>query len=269
MIGQGRLDQPALLLHGQPGGACDWEAVASLLGPRAIAIDRPGWDGCSQPADLAGNARAALDALDARGIDRATVVGHSLGGAVAAWIAATHPARVTALVLIAPAANAASLYPLDRWLARPIAGYLANAASLAGLGLALSAGPVRRWTAGRLSVEDRYLRAAARRLLAPSAWRAFTTEQRVLVHDLPALEQRLGAIHAPTTIVAGAADWLVPVASARVLARQIRGAELVVLEHAGHLLPVRSPRRIAELVACAAQSSPAVARDSAVLSSDR
>ena len=54
--------------------------------PTTVAIDRPGWDGRSVPADLTGNARAALAALDNRGIDRATIVGHSLGAAVAVAI---------------------------------------------------------------------------------------------------------------------------------------------------------------------------------------
>ncbi len=243
------VDQPALLLHGQPGGARDWDAVASALGGRAIAIDRPGWDGRSQPTDLAGNARAAVAALDARGIDRATVVGHSLGSAVAAWIAAHHPERVAALVLAAPAANADSLCALDRWLAAPVAGYAASVASLAGLGLALTAEPVRRRITRELAVEDGYLRAAAKRLLSPAVWRAFTIEQRALVRDLPALEDRLERISAPTTIVAGSADRLVPVAAARALAEQIDGAELIVLEQAGHLVQLQFPRRIAEIIA--------------------
>ena len=247
-------ERPVLLLHGQPGGACDWEPVAGVLGRRAIVFDRPGWDGRSKPTDLPGNARAALATLDRLGIDCATVAGHSLGGAVAAWIAADHPDRVEALVLAAPAANVDALYALDRWLAAPVAGYAASAASLAGLGAALATGPVRRRIARELAVEDRYLRAASGRLLRPSAWRAFATEQRALVRDLPALEHRLAQISAPTTIVAGAADRLVPPAAVRTLVGQIAGAELVVLEHAGHLLQVQQPRRMAEIIRLAASN---------------
>ncbi|MGA2924708.1 MAG: alpha/beta fold hydrolase [Solirubrobacteraceae bacterium] len=242
---------PALLLHGQPGGRRDWDGVAGALGSRAIAIDRPGWDGRSQPTDLAGNALAALAALDARGIERATVVGHSLGSAVAAWIAAEHPDRVAALVLAAPAANVASLGALDRWLAAPVVGYATGVASLAGPGLVLTVGPARRQIAARMAVEDRYLRAAGALLRAPAAWRAFTVEQRALVRDLPVLERRLGRIRAPTTIVAGAADRLVPLASARQLAAQIAGAELIVLDGAGHLMQLRHARRLAAIIAAA------------------
>lgn len=239
---------PILLLHGQPGDARDWEAVVGELGQRAIAIDRPGWDGASQPSDLEGNAQAAVAALDARGVQRATVVGHSLGGAVAAWLAATHPDRVRALVLAAPSANIASLDQIDHWLATPVAGYLASVAVLTGLGLALTAGPVRRRIAGGLALDDSYLRAAGRRLLEPAAWRAFVIEQRALIRDLPALESRLREISAPTTIVAGSADRIVSVAAARSLAGEIRGAGLVVLDGAGHLLPQSHPRALAEII---------------------
>jgi pimeloyl-ACP methyl ester carboxylesterase len=241
---------PILLLHGQPGAAEDWERVRGAIGDRAttIAIDRPGWNGHSAPADLAGNAQAALEALNAAGAGRARVVGHSFGGAVAAWLAAFHPERVGSLVLVAPAANLASLYRLDYWLATPLAGYLASVATLGGLGAALSATPLRRWLAGQLALDDRYLRAVSRRLLAPTAWRAYAAEQQALVRDLPALEQVLDSIAAPTTIVAGSEDHVVPIEAERKLAAQIPGAELVMLEHAGHLLLHQQAERLAELI---------------------
>src|ERR1700722_12239334 len=112
------------MLHGQPGGGRDWGRVVQALGTRAqaVAIDRPGWDGQSQAEDLAGNGQAALSALQERGIERAAVVGHSLGAAIAVWLAVHHPERVSSLVLAAPAANRASLAALDRWLAGPVGG---------------------------------------------------------------------------------------------------------------------------------------------------
>jgi pimeloyl-ACP methyl ester carboxylesterase len=242
--------EPVLLLHGQPGAAEDWERVRVAIGTRArtIAIDRPGWDGHSPPANLAGNAAAALAALDDHGVERATVAGHSFGGAVAAWLAAFHPERVGSLVLVAPAANTASMYRLDDWLATPLAGYLASVATLGGVGAALKASPLRRWLAGQLALDDRYLRAVSRRMLAPPAWRAYAAEQQVLVRDLPTLERALGSIAAPTTIIAGSDDHVVPVEAERRLAAQIPQAELVLLEHTGHLLLQQQAERLAELI---------------------
>lgn len=239
-----------LLLHGQPGSAEDWAHVIEAVEGHAtvLAIDRPGWNGRAPATGLAGNARAALAALDRAGAERATVVGHSFGGAVACWLALEHPERVERLVLAAPAANRACLLQMDRWLAAPLLGDLASAAALASLGLALAARPLRGRISRELSLEDGYLRTVARRLLSPGAWHAFAAEQRTLVRELPRLDTRLGEITAPTTIVAGELDRVVPLQSLRLLARQIPRAELVMIAGADHLLPLREPQRLAEII---------------------
>jgi pimeloyl-ACP methyl ester carboxylesterase len=242
-----------LLLHGQPGNAQDWERVRAAIGDRAraIAIDRPGWNGGSSVRDLAGNAQAALDVLDAEGVERATVVGHSHGGAIAAWLAAQHPERVIALVLAAPSANCASLNRLDRMLAAPLVGPLLGAAILGGAGVALAAQPLRRRIGTQLGLDDRYMRGYAEMLLDPHTWAAFAFEQQMLVRDLPALENRLWAISAPTTIVVGTADRIVSPASARQLAEQIPAAKLVQLERAAHVLLQERPDELAEIIVAA------------------
>jgi pimeloyl-ACP methyl ester carboxylesterase len=244
-------NDPVLLLHGQPGAAADWDHLRASLPKeaRTIAIDRPGWDGRSPVRDLAGNASAARTALDRVGADRATVVGHSLGAAVAAWLAWSSPERVGRLVLVAPAVNVDSLSIVDYILAAPVVGWLASVGAMAGGGLVLGTRPVRRWVAEATALDDRYLRAAGRMLLTPSAWRSFVREQRFLVRDLPVLGRRLGEISAPTTIVAGAADRVVPIAAARRLASQIPGAELVMFEHAGHLVHQHHAGELARVIA--------------------
>jgi pimeloyl-ACP methyl ester carboxylesterase len=241
---------PVLLLHGQPGGAGDWDRVIAATGARAsmLAVDRPGWRPGSRPAGLAGNAADALRTLTERGLGSVTVVGHSLGAAVAAWLAAEHPDRVSRLVLAAPAANAASLVPLDYWLAWPLVGELVGGTVMAGAGAVLGIPGARRRLGGWIGLDDRYLATMGRTLRRPSAWRAFAADQRAIVRELPALERRLGAITAPTTIVAGGRDRIVPLASARALADAIPGAELVVLAGENHLLVQRDPERLADII---------------------
>jgi pimeloyl-ACP methyl ester carboxylesterase len=237
----------ALLLHGQPGGAADWDGVLAALRGRttAMAIDRPGWDGHTRAQDLAGNARAALAALDARGVERAVVVGHSLGAAIAAWLAVHHGERVSALVLVAPAANRAALGRLDRWLATPGLAELSGAAAMASLGVALSLDQVRGRVAAAVGLPDGYLRRARTTLLRPGAWRSYATEQRALVRGVTALEPDLQTIVAPTTILFGDRDAIVSPAAAQRLSEQIPGARLVARPGAGHLLPQRAPEFVA------------------------
>jgi pimeloyl-ACP methyl ester carboxylesterase len=243
-------NDPVLLLHGQPGAASDWDHVRASLdgGAQTIAFDRPGWDGRSAVRDLAGNASAARTILDQAGVERATVVGHSLGAAVAAWLAWSSPERVGRLVLVAPAANVDSLGAVDYLLATPVVGWLASVGAMAGGGLVLGAGPVRRWVAEATALDDRYLQSAGRALLTPSTWRSFIREQRSLVRDLPVLDRRLDQISAPTTIVAGTADRVVPITAARRLAGQIRESALSEIEHAGHLLHVHHAGEVARTI---------------------
>lgn len=246
--------QPVLLLHGQPGSARDWAAVRTALGERlrALVFDRPGWDRRSKPLDLPGNVEAALGVLDREGVQRATVVGHSLGGAIAAWLAAAHPDRVNALVLAAPSANCASLNRLDELLAAPFVGSAVASGTFAAMGLALRAEPLRRRLSRRFGVPDRYLRDYARTLLDPLTWHSFVVEQRMLVRELPELERRLPAISAPTTIVIGTADRIVAPSSVRRLAAQIAPARLIELPGASHLLLQERPAELAELIVEAA-----------------
>jgi pimeloyl-ACP methyl ester carboxylesterase len=220
---------------------------------RTLAITRPGWEPGSVPEDLDGNATAALRALDQAGIQRAVVVGHSLGGAVAAWLAARAPERVAALVLVAPAANARSLTRLDHLLAAPVLGDLLSAGFLGSAGAATATGPVRRLIGSRLRVAPDYLRSSTGMLLSPGAWRSFVAEQRMLIRELPGLERRLVEIVAPTTVVAGTADRIVPLDSARETAARIRGATLIELPRAHHLLHQQRPVELAEIIVAAAE----------------
>jgi pimeloyl-ACP methyl ester carboxylesterase len=251
--------QPILLLHGQPGRGSDWDLLVSAIDDRArmLVIDRPGWDGSSAAGGLELSADAALAALDAARVKQATIVGHSYGAAVAAWIAALYPERVRSLVLVAPAANVASLQPIDRLLAAPVAGYLASAALLVSGGLVVATPAIRRRLAAALAVREDYLRASGSWMRRRAAWDAFFVEQRALVRDLPVLESRLQRITAPTTIVMGAEDKIVPPRCARLLAQQIAEAELIEIERGRHMLPAQIPGRLAEIVLAASARRPA------------
>lgn len=94
-----------LFLHGFMGGAKDWRDVSTGLDERflGIAPDLPG-HGASlgMPPDrytMEGAARSVLDVLDEIGVDRATVIGYSMGGRLALYLALRHPDRCAGLFL--------------------------------------------------------------------------------------------------------------------------------------------------------------------------
>jgi pimeloyl-ACP methyl ester carboxylesterase len=97
---------PLLLVHGFGGAAWNFDELAPLLpGRRLLIPDLPGHGGSAPlpAASLAGFADVLGDLLDAEGIERADVLGHSLGGVVALRLAARRPERVRRLILAAAA----------------------------------------------------------------------------------------------------------------------------------------------------------------------
>jgi pimeloyl-ACP methyl ester carboxylesterase len=94
-----------ILLHGLLDSSEGWTRLCEATSGTRIAFDLPGF-GHSDPPDrgsLAGYARDVADGLDALGVERFTVLGHSLGGAIAAALAELIPGRIEALILLAPA----------------------------------------------------------------------------------------------------------------------------------------------------------------------
>jgi pimeloyl-ACP methyl ester carboxylesterase len=94
-----------VVLHGLLDSSEGWRALSGQLSGTVVAIDLPGF-GLSDPApigSMAGYAQDVADALAQLGIDRYALLGHSLGGAVAAALAERSPAAVSALMLLAPA----------------------------------------------------------------------------------------------------------------------------------------------------------------------
>jgi pimeloyl-ACP methyl ester carboxylesterase len=239
----------AILLHGQPAGPYRFARLVRELGEGwdLVAPSRPGYGANPAPATgFRGNAEAALRELDARGIERAAVVGHSWAGGVALALALDHPDRVSHLVLAASVGPHAVI-AIDRFLARPRAGAW-TVRTAYRLGGAWATERVRRenWPdldeAGRREFEALVDATAAR----GGGWDTFYVEQVALIEELPDLDARLADITVPTTVIHGTRDLIVPRRTARGLAAQIPGATLDWVKGAGHELLTPAAPLIAE-----------------------
>jgi pimeloyl-ACP methyl ester carboxylesterase len=246
--------QPAavVFLHGQPGAASDWDEVVRALPAqtRILALDRPGYRSSPHRAgSFEDNARWLLAELDEARIDDAILVGHSYGGGVALTVAALAPHRVRGLLLVS-SVGPDCLDGWDRLLAAPLAGPVC----------ALAAWWLTPWFARRRLARierlrqrplesDEYVNWEAwgnARHEHGAMWRTFLTEQRELVRNLGALNSRLERVQAPTVIAADPEDKMIPVATARALHAKLRRSRLVLVDNAGHHLPRRNPRALAE-----------------------
>lgn len=226
-----------LYLHGW-GGSKElwWDTLARLADThRGIALDLPGTGGTALPPGLrtmADMARWVAQTCTRLGLDRVTLVGHSLGGNLAAQVALDFPVLARRLILVDAALNPACLPVRARW---PLHGRL----GLPALRLMrLASTPLA--AAGRGASPGQALgfwRAYARR----THWYAQANrDDRALQSQLQALTDnplppaRLAALRLPILIGHGARDAVVPVAEALALARALTGATLSIFPTAHH-----------------------------------
>jgi pimeloyl-ACP methyl ester carboxylesterase len=243
-----------VLLHGQPGSGADWQQVAGRLPPGlpVVALDRPGYGASRQGAGgFAVNARAVVAELDARGIGRAVLVGHSYGGGVALATAKLAPERVEALVLLA-SVGPGCLTGWDHLLAAPVAGEVCAVTAwqltpwLARARLAAIARKRRRPIAAGEHV-NWHIWGHARREHG-ALWRSFLTEQRALVHELGDLTDSLASVAQPALLLADPNDTLIPVSTTHQLAAVLPDARVQLVSHIGHHLPRRGAPQIAAAI---------------------
>jgi len=212
---------PVLLLHGSPGSRRDFTGAAPVLAEhrRVLAPDLPGF-GVSTPdvADysIAAHARYVREMLDALGIERVHVVGFSMGGGVAIELADLAPERVASLTLL----SSIGVQELELFGNATI-NHMVHGAQL-GFLVTLREGVPHF---GRLDHSF---------FGVPYARNFWDTDQRPL-------REKLMRLAAPTLILHGDQDVLVPVAAAREHARIVPQSELRVVPGSHFLLFVEGP----------------------------
>ena len=237
----GPKDAPALLLlHGFGSSLQTWDAWAQVLQAdhRVVRFDLPG--AALTGADPTGNYSdergvqiiAAL--MDRLGLQRATVVGHSMGGRLAWRFAAEQPQRVDKLVLVAPDGYASPGFEYGKApevtpLVRLMQYVLPRA--VVAMSLRPAYADPRNMSEADLDRYDDLMR-------APGVRTALIARMQQLVLQDPA--PFLRRIAAPTLLLWGSKDAMIPVANAQDYLRDLPHARLVTLPGAGHLLQEES-----------------------------
>jgi pimeloyl-ACP methyl ester carboxylesterase len=233
---------PALIfLHGFGSSLQTWEPWANILAPhyRLIRFDLPGFGltGADPTGDY-GDARAltVLRALmDRLGIARATVIGNSLGGRIAWQFAAADPARVDRLVLISPDGFASPGFEYGR---KPDVGPMVEAMRYVLPKAFLRANLVAAY-GNPAALNDALLQRYYDMMLAPGARGAMIERLRQTIITPP--EAVLRRIRAPTLILWGTKDALIPVTNAADYHRNIAGSTLGELPGLGHVPQEEAP----------------------------
>ncbi len=236
---------PIVLLHGAGSNLEDMHlALGERLAVRrrVILVDRPGLGFSARKAgegsSPAFQAAVLRELLDRLGVDRAILVGHSWGGTLALAFALDHPERVVGLVLIAPPTHPGfwRITKLNSLLATPVGWLFAHTLAFPFGAVLIGAGS--RTAFLPQSLPHRYVkRSAAMLVLRPATLLANWADVGRLEAFLAQQAERYGALAAPTIVLAGDRDPLVPPERHGVkLAAASPSVKLTVLPGFGHML---------------------------------
>jgi pimeloyl-ACP methyl ester carboxylesterase len=199
---------PLILLHGLAGSATWWQRNTPTLEKqfKVLVIDLPGFGASKRDARFVLDDAPAqlIETMDRLGIERASVIGHSMGGLVAAGVAAGYPDRVDKLVLVD-----AGFLSLDPHLHHRITGPLRTL----------------RWTAPSL------LPVVAWDAIRSGPIRMAQATTQILRADW---RQKLAKIQAPTLVVWGEHDRICPIGIGRSIVGAVADSRLVVISGAAH-----------------------------------
>lgn len=248
-VGQG---PPLVLLHGFTGSSQSWGTAGQLLGAhrRLLAIDLPGHGRTESPADPTRYAMDAVAAdvialLDKLGVQIADLLGYSMGGRLALYLALRYPDRWRSLILesaspgLATAAERAERAAADNSLADWIEAH----------GIAAF---VERWEAlplfhSHLTLPSDIRAAQRERRLANNPVGLANSLRGMGTGQQPSLWAELDQLRLPVLLLAGALDEKFTVIS-RQMAERIPGARLDNLPDAGHTLHLEQPEAMTAAV---------------------
>lgn len=255
---EGPKDAPAvILLHGFASSLHTWDGWARGLseGYRVIRLDLPGFGltGADPTGDYTdGRTDAVLLALmDRLGVQRASLAGNSMGGRIAWGFAARHPDRVEKLVLISPDGFASPGLEYGKAPSVPVLAHLMRyvlPTFLVRASLKPAYGDPALLTEARV-------RRYRDMLLAPGVRKAILDRFGQMVLEPP--EPLLARIEAPTLLVWGLKDGMIPVRNAADYQRHLRESRLVTFPELGHVPQEEAPERsLAPVLAFLGEDAP-------------
>ncbi len=232
---------PAVIfLHGMVGTSTDW---ALTLGPlsrkyRVIALDQVGFGHSSKPPidyTIANFVDFLREFMRVRGIPKAVIVGNSLGGWIALDFAAEHPELVDRLILVDAAGLDAPVHhnvPVDM-----------NPSSREGVRKLWEALFYDKQLVTEPFVDDQW-----RSRSSSGESRTIQLVTAGLVRGGEFEDRKVGKIHAPTLIIWGRNDVLLPLEAGERLQKAIAGAKLVVFDQCGHVPQLEKPTEFSRTV---------------------
>ncbi len=224
--------QTLLLIHGAGGTHLAWPAELRRLPHTAVyALDLAGHGRSQSPSHstIAAYAQDVLDFITVLKLKNVVVLGHSMGGAIAQMVGLAQSPDVVGLILVG---TGAKLRVSPAILETVQTNYEAAVDMLNKF----------YWS----GYQDPAAEAANRRIM-------LACPPEVMLNDFLACDQfdlreRLAEITLPTLVISASADQMTPAKFGQFLADQLPQAEFALIERAGHMMTLESPKQVAQLV---------------------
>ncbi|MCY7346726.1 MAG: alpha/beta hydrolase, partial [Pyrinomonadaceae bacterium] len=242
------------LIHGYTASTYVWNTVAPLLAAQnfhVVAVDLIGFGYSDKPASfdytIAAQARMIERLMNRLGIGKATMIGSSYGGAVAATLALDYAERVEKLILVGAVSNDEVLdNPFLKLVSAPLIGeiftpFLLDSKWLSKTRMKQTFAPESQYL-----ITDERVESVIRPLKAKDAHYSVLASARNW--DANRIQEDAHLINQPTLLIWGENDRIIPVRHGRNLYDAMLNSRLVVIKNCGHLPQVEKPERFVEFV---------------------
>lgn len=216
---------------------------------RVIAFDNRGVGGTDQPAGpysaqiMADDTAGLLQALE---IEKAHVMGHSMGGFIAQALVLSCPERVNRLILSATNFGGPRHVPVTPAAMAVLMDVSGDPLERLQRGVVVSCAP--GFAAAHPDLIQEWIAYRSAHPIQPAAYSAQLAVGLGLLSEAACFEHRLKEVTAPTLILSGEHDQVVPPGNAVLLQRQIADSRVIVLPGAGHFFPIETPQAAVEAV---------------------
>jgi pimeloyl-ACP methyl ester carboxylesterase len=246
--GQGR---PVVLIPGLGYNGWMWHKMIPGLAEQfeVISIDNRGSGLSDKPAGpytaqmLAADVIGLLDALD---VPKAHIVGHSMGGFIAQAIAVDYPARVDKLVLSATNFGGPHHIPITPPAMAVLTDVSGDPIERLRRGIVISTAP--GFAEDNPQIIDEWVAYRVQHPIDPAGYQAQLAIGLGLLSEAASFEHKLGRVNAPTLVLFGEHDAVVPPGNAELLAAKLPHAQIAILPNAGHVFPFETPQAANQVI---------------------
>ncbi len=236
--------KPLVLISGLGYSLWQWHKMVPFLAERfqVITFDNRGVGQSDKPAGpytaqmLAADTAGLLNAL---GIEKAIIAGHSMGGFVAQAMALDFPQKVEKLILCSTNFGGPHHVPVTPEAMKVLTDVTSDALTRFKNGLAVSTAP--SWSEKNPKMIDEWVKWRVANPIEPAPYQAQLAIGLGLLPEAASFENKLPRLNIPTLILFGAHDKAVPPENASLLAEKIAGSTVMIFPDAGHFFPIEIP----------------------------